>query len=484
MSKQETVAQFEKRKDSETKELLRWERQMNKPQGVSYFPILIAVLSIIYIVDEISSNINSAMQSDILFDLFNIASKDVKSPEYAKAIDSLAIMSIITMAFMFLAPFYKSLSDRFGRKPFLAINTVAMAIGMFVVMIAKSAWVYLIGMAILAFVDPNDVQVLYIMETAPTKDRAKICSITKAIALISVSAIGGLRLLYADSTMGWWRKVYIIPVIIAAIVGIMSVFFVRETPVFLEKRTNYLRMTDEERLIQANKIKEGKHAAKGGVLNALKFMLKHRQLRTVCICALIFAGSTIATTYYQSIMASTMTQEQISRAIVIFPFVNGAITLASGFITDGLGRKKSCLILGSLATFCLAGFIIAVKFTGNSIFTGIMYGAFIGGLWSVSDILFLIFPEESSPTELRASIVGIMTLLLGIGMLIAMAIVVVFQNFFDLGWICFAISVPFMAVALFLIMTQVGETKGIDLSTVTGTEWDKPKKRELSDKAD
>ena len=44
------------------------------------------------------------------------------------------------------------------------------------------------------FFIPNDAQVIYIMEVSPEKHRAKLCSITKGIALLSVSLIGVLHL--------------------------------------------------------------------------------------------------------------------------------------------------------------------------------------------------------------------------------------------------------------------------------------------------
>ena len=82
------------------------------------------VLTIIYIVDEITSNVNSAMQPYALFDLFKIGSRDVNSVEYKTAINTVAPWQVASNLFLIVSPFYKALSDRFGRRLFLMINTI------------------------------------------------------------------------------------------------------------------------------------------------------------------------------------------------------------------------------------------------------------------------------------------------------------------------------------------------------------------------
>ncbi|MDY4490368.1 MAG: MFS transporter [Candidatus Faecousia sp.] len=472
MSKPESPARMEKRKLREARELRKWEKIQNAPKSVHYFAILMVVLTIVYIVDEITSNINSAMQPQILFDLFNITSRDVNDPAYASAINSMALVSLCTMLFLFLAPFYKSLCDRFGRKLFLAINTCMFGVGLLVIMLCPNLYVYMLGLMILGFVTPNDLQVMYIMEVAPKQHRAKLCSITKAIALVSVSLIGVMRNAFMTDSLSSWRYVYIIPAIAAVITGIMSVFFVKETPVFMDERVKYLRSSDAERAQKAAAQKSSESAARGGVLNAIKFIFRHKQIRAVTLTALIFSVSTIYTSYYATIMEGGMTTASVSTALIIYPFANGALTFISGFISDRLGRKRSCMILGSFAMVCLAGFILSCVLGWGPVAAGVLYGASIGALWSVSDTLLLTIPAESVPTEIRASVMGTMSLLLFCGMILGMVLVVVGQNFFPMGWLCLCVCVPFMLVSLLILASKVHETRDVDLDTVTGTEWD------------
>jgi len=179
------------------------------------------VLTIVYVVDEIASNMNSTMQPDMILDLFHVPNGDTTSAEYTNALSVLSVLSITTMMLMLLTPFYKSLADKYGRKMFLVLNTTIMGIGLFVCMIAPHWAVYILGVVIVQFVQTNDVQVIYIMETAPERHRAKVCNLTKAIALVSVSLIGVFRQMFYDpSVPSSWRKVFLIPALLGIIVGI------------------------------------------------------------------------------------------------------------------------------------------------------------------------------------------------------------------------------------------------------------------------
>lgn len=430
------------------------------------------VLTVIYIVDEITSNINSTMQPQILFDLFNITSMDVNDPAYAGALNTMAIVSVFTTVFMFVAPFYKSLCDRFGRRPFLALNTCVFGIGLLIVMVCPNIYVYMIGVIMLAFVTPNDVQVMYIMEVAPKQHRAKLCFITKAIALVAVSLIGVMRTAFMTNELSSWRRVYIIPVVVAIIVGLMSIFFVKETPVFIDERVRYLSLSDEERAAEAKAKRESASAAKGGVLNAIKFIFTHKQIRAVAVTALIFSAAAAYTAFFATIMAGGMSTEEVTLALIIYPFANGAVTFLSGFVSDHFGRKKSCMMLGTLTLVALAVFILSCNLGWGPVVAGICYGVSIGALWSVSDMLFLTIPGESVPTEIRASVMGTMSLLLAAGLMGGVMLITVGQNFFPMGWVCFAVSVAAMLIALIILATKVHETKDVDLDTVKGTEWD------------
>lgn len=470
MARTETPEKQAARKAREERELQRRKLQLQKKHPKGYLWYLLVVLSIVYIVDEITSAMGSSLQSEVVTDFF----VNGMGMEYNTGLAAFTAMGAPVYCVMILMPFYKSLADRFGRKLFLVINTIGMGIGMGICMVSGSPLIYIFGMLVINFVMYNDMQVIYVMECAPEKHRAKLTSLTKAVALMGVTLIPVLRDAFMGNDGSQWRKVFLIPAIVALVVGIAAIFLMDETPVFLSKRVGYLEMTDEERAAKAASEKKAADESKGGVGRALKFIFKHKQIRAVAICALVFMSATGVTSYYESIMKTGgMDTAQVTQAMYYIPFCNALMTAIGGFITDGLGRKKSAVILSIVAFLGLASFVLCANFGLSPIIVGISYGFFIGGLWSVADMLCLIIAGESSPTHLRASVLGTMSLMSGMGGMISGVAITVGMLFVkSIGILSLCICAPFMLFAIILLMTQVHETKDVDLNTVTGAEWD------------
>ena len=470
MAKMEAEAKRLARKAREAKELEKRRKQLGKRKPRGYLLYLLVVLSIVYIVDEVTSAMGTSMQSEVVTEFFVKG----RGMEFNTGLAAFTAMSAPLYSMMILMPFYKSLADKYGRKLFLVINTVGMGVGMGICMGATGPISYLFGMLVINFVMYNDMQVMYVMECAPEKHRAKLTSLTKAVALLGVTAIPVLRDIFMGNDGSQWRKVFMIPAMVAVVVGIAAIFLMDETPVFVARRLQYLEMTDEERAARAALERRAAEEEKGGVGRALKFILKHKQIRAVALCAMVFMFSTGVTGYYESIMKTGgMSTAQVTRAMYYIPFVNAAMTAAGGFITDALGRKKSAILLSSLAFVGLTVFVLAANLGMPEAVVGISYGFFIGGLWSVSDMLCLIMAGESSPTHLRASVLGSMSLLVGIGSMgssIAIMVGMLFVK--NIGLLSLCVCGPFMLLALILLITRVNETKGVDLNTVTGAEWD------------
>lgn len=456
----------------EQKELMRLNREAQRPKGAYYLLFAMIVLTVIYIVDEITSNVNTSMQPYALFELFGITSRNVNTPEYTSAINTVAPWQVASNLFLIITPFYKALSDKYGRRLFLMINTVGMGVGMLIVMTSRSVVQYILGMLFMMFFTPNDMQVLYIMETAPKEKRATYSFIAKGIALISVSLIGVLsRIFLREDVPTSWRMVYLIPVVVAIAVGLISFFLMRETPVFVEQRRGFLSLTPEERRIKAAEDQKNGTAEQGGVFRALKFIFKNRQLRWILIAGFLFFATTFYTSYYTTVLEGAMATAMVSIVLIIYPLVNGVVTIVSGFFSDRLGRKKACLILGGLALLGLLAFVLACRLNWGPVAAGIAYGCSIGGLWSMSDTLILTMPAESSPSGMRASVMGTISVMIGAGMFIGQALFIVLQNFVSMDILFLAICVPFMAASLVLLMTKVKETRDVDLDSITADTY-------------
>jgi len=434
-----------------------------KKKGKYYLLGLFVLLTLIYVVDEIASNINSAMQPSVILDLFNIPNHDVLSKDYSKAVGLFTIITMVSYVMMLIAPFYKALADRFGRKPFLIINTMFMGVGMFICMLSPNYIVYIVGALIITFVKSNDMQVMYIIETAPNEHRAKICNLTKAIALVSVSLIGVLRtIFYNDAKVESWRMVFLIPAIFGVVVALICIPLIRETPVFLEQKATLKQSEDSET-----------EEAKGGVFKAFKMIFTDKQLRNICIASIAFALVTGITSYYTTVLEAAkgtgaITDNVLNMVLIIFPFINGIFTLLCGFISDYCGRKKACFIFSIIAIIGLVMFVIGARTGMSGIVIGLGWGMFIGTLWSITDTLVLVMPAESTPTNMRASVMGVMSLLLSAGMALSIVLFVVGMNVVgsgNIGILSLVVCIPLMILSL-ILLSRVEETMGRDLDSI------------------
>ena len=83
--KKETAEQTQRRHQREMRELARLKKSAAKPSLVHGFWFLLVVLTIIYIADEISSNMNGIMRTYTIFDLFKVHMRQDLAHELAAA---------------------------------------------------------------------------------------------------------------------------------------------------------------------------------------------------------------------------------------------------------------------------------------------------------------------------------------------------------------------------------------------------------------
>ena len=83
--------------------------------------------------------------------------------------------------------------------------------------------------------------------------------------------------------------------------------------------------------------------------------------------------------------------------------------------------------------------------------------------------------SESAPTNLRSSILSTQFFAMGVGIafsyIVGLPLITALGNSV-IGTICLCFTVPGYIAALIVLMIKTHETKGIDLNTVTGCEWD------------
>ena len=478
-----TPEALQKKQAKIQKEIAKLEKERSKPKRSGYLLYLILIICIVYVTDEIASQISTLMKTEIATDLL---------AKYGESsIGILDILGIVAFPFQGLSLLYKPLSDRYGRKLFLIINTLGMGIGLFFVFLSNNIALYVIGSTIVAFFVPHDMQVVYVTESSPPKHRAKIFSLVKCVSTLGLMLIPLLRrTLMADASE--WRNIYLVPALLGIVVSFIALMLLRETDAFIESRLKYLRMTDEER--EAEKNSKNSSSAQGGIVAAFRFVAKHKQLRWLYGSVAFCTVGVLITMQYQAIISYGYAQaylEQglfatleaaldavsvgaVTSALFMFPVGSGLIQLSHGFISDKFGRKASLVSMAAATPISLVVFSAGAERAWNPYLVGFFSGVCIGSFWAGTDINSLMV-SESSPTNLRSSIVSLQMFALGIGYVVTYLVGIPLITYFgnsSIPAVSLGLALPSLAASLAIILFKVKETKAVNLEEVTGSEWD------------
>ena len=465
------------------KEIQKWEREKAKPKKSTYLASLIFIITLIYITDEVASQIGTLMKTEIANDL--LASFGQSS------VGMLDVLSMVVVPFQIVCLFYKPLADRWGRKKFLVINTFGMSLALLLIFLSNNLVLYFLGACMVQFFIPHDMHVVYIMETAPAKYRARMYSVIKFIANMGVMLIPVLRrVLMTDSSQ--WRNIYIIPAIIGLISSFVALLTARETDAFIDARLRFLRMSEEERrTMEKEKRTEN---AQGGLGVALKFAFSHKQLRWLYICSALVNVGFLMTMEYQVIMTYGYAQNFLKQglfqtieeavnaasvgvvtdAIFFFTIGSACAQVIMGFVSDGIGRKASAITMVTLCLSSFVGFFLGASLAWSPMVVGFLCGACVGSYYSTNDILIMMI-GESSPTNLRTSTISAQYIITAAGVFTAygvgLPLITILGNTM-IGAVVLCMAVPGFVVALIALCSKTHDTKGVDMDTVTGCEWD------------
>ena len=434
------------------------------------------IISLIYAVDEIASQIGTLMKTEIANDLFNSES----------SVTILNLLQGVAIPFQILGLLYRPLADKYGRKIFLIINTFGMSIAMFVIFLSNSIPMYVIGACMIMFFIPHDMHVVFIMESAPAKKRAITYSVIKFFANMAVMLVPILRRIFMHNASEW-RNVYMIPAIVGIVVSLMALLMARETDAFITSRIRYLSMTDEE--LEKEKLEKSQNA-QGGLIEALKFGMKHKQLRWTYICFALAGIGVIGCLDYQTIITYGYAQSvhggfteealnlvslnEVTAALLLFPIGSAIAQVIMGFVSDAKGRKAAAITMAANCLLCFIGFTVGTKINFNPYVVGFLCGAFVGSYYSTNDVLIMM-ASESAPTNLRSSASSAQTVVGFAGYVLAFAFYIPITSIFgnpSIGTVALCLLVPSFAITLFALIKNTHDTKGIDLETVRGDEWD------------
>lgn len=451
------------------RELARREKQFAKPDYKLYLLVLCVVVVLIHIVDEIATNTPAMVESNAIKQFF--PTLDLSSGK-AAMVAVTSPLSAITM----LAPFYKALADKFGRKMFLVLNTIGYGLGMIICFFSTSIIGYAVGYAMIFFFIAHDMQVVYIQESAPPKYRATIYAVTKGIGTIGLVAVPMLRRVFVDNNPEMWKSVYLIPGLGGIAIGILAYLFTRESKVFLEQRINHLKQPYELRhpvkvkLTKEEKKAQRAKAGKSGVFRAIRYLFNHdADLRWTVIAVIVFAiGMAGITQNINVIMATGMTETEITNAQTVYSFGYAIIVIVFGLVGDNFGRKTTVLLNGIMSAVSFVLFVFGVRNGWNSWFLGVLYSGFLGGYWTAQDYMVFMCSEKV-PTKIRGSVLGGLNLLQYVGIFGGMLMLTIAEIFIPDEWIgiaCAISAIPGMIVALILVALHSKETKGADFEAI------------------
>ncbi len=508
MSNQTTLlSKDEKRRIREAKELTRLEKEKARPKRfwLWYLAYMMFILALIYIVDEVATNLPNALQTEInlAINVWPWASKngyDVVTTwnqvyptsttitieafenQISSGLSNIGLVHTAANAMLIVSMFYRSLADKWGRKIFLFINTLGMALSLLVFFTATNFAGYIIGFFCLRFFVTPDQQVVYIFELAPKKYRNAIFSSIKGVAELGLVFIWLLRKLFltADGTSPvegdfyLYRWLFLAVAIAAAVIAFLALIFARESDAFLDERIAYLKQTDEERA--AIKAEKDASKAQGGFISALKYTFKNKQVLWICIATAVAELCYSACNNYSNVLTygflgqGMHSVEQATDVTFWFPFSCAIVTFAYGFISDWIGRKKTSIVLLSSCTVFMVLEFLGLYYGWPDWIIGLLLGGVLGADWANGDVLSLM-AGESCPTNIRASVMSSWSTFFGIGMILSFAISAIAPKiagttYLSLVYLC--VSVPSWVISLFFLMIKVKETKGTDLNTKIG----------------
>ncbi len=435
------------------------QKRTKKPKFYLVYSLIILCLA--YMVDEIASNIHGVVQKDAVNEFF------------ATDANSWTIIVTIASGISILSFIFRSLADKYGRKPFLYINLFGMAIGMFFCFIAPNIYLYVVGLVICFFFTPCDIQVLYIVETSSERRRALNLSFAKAIGIIGISLISVFRK-YINVLS--WHGVFLIPSIIGLVVGLLALFFMKETDVFIDNKIKIIKekikpaKKNNKEVIQTKEKKE-----ENGIISAAKFMLHKKVLLWLFVVLFTFSIASAAQANYATVLQpltneiyTAMSESDYNAVILVYPFSCALIIVLNGLISDLFGRKKASIFDTIVALVGIIYFLFGTRINWNPYLLGVLLGVFIGGYFAGLDTINVICTEVS-PTGIRSSVMSILSIASSGGTSIATLLLILLREFispFDMSVFLAILVPPVLAFSLFILLKKIPETKGVNFDSI------------------
>ena len=185
---------------------------------------------------------------------------------------------------------------------------------------------------------------------------------------------------------------------------------------------------------------------------------------------MIFSVGVALSGYATEILLSGghMSNEDMNTFYIVEPIVYAIFAFFSGFATDAMGRKNSGVLFGILAIIGQAVFVFGAKTGIGALPLAIANGLMYGGMWSLSDLLFIVLPGKSAPTHIRATVMAVISYAFITNLIISILVGVFYPAIgsANIGTFQLMFFVPAMLISIILLKLKIRETKDIDLTTI------------------
>ncbi len=459
------------KEEKKQKELARLQRLQAKKDYKGSMLALIGLILFFQVLDMMATNVYTFLQEAVVLEFAGLPWNADITPggsgydAYQSTLSLITYASIASYAFMGIAPFYKSLADKVGRKPIFVINALGLGVSMFVAGITGNIFVYVGMSTVIMFFTLHDMQLVYVTECLPAEKRASWNGIVLAVGNLAECAVVLMRFfaLQPDGMMGPipWRSIYMIVGVIGMVVFVVSMVFLKESPYYIQNRIAYLKKTPQQLAAEkANKVDTN-----SGIVPAIKMMIRNKQLRWLSISTLIISvANNMICSYNTTILVQNgLNTAHVTLALALICVTNAVISFLCGNLADRAGRKRTCVVL---CIFCAVTFSIFVF--ASSLFKDQLLCAIVGGISAGIGIscytnmsnLTMLMMGESCPASVRSSVIGARSFFM-VSAVVAIALGGGLFNVLPTGTVCFLLSVPFLIIGSIVLMLKTKETKGM-----------------------
>lgn len=458
------------------KELTRLRRLQAKPDFKGSMILMIAVILSFQVLDMMATNVYTFLQEGVVMEFAGLPWNADITPTgsgyetYQSTLSLITMVSLVSYAFMGIAPFYKSLADKVGRKPIFVINAICLGLSMFIAGLTKNIYIYIVMSTVIMFFTLHDMQLVYVTECLPAEKRGTWNGIILAVGNLAECAVVLMRFfaIQPDGAMGPipWRSIYTVVGIVGIIVFIFSLIFLPESPYYIKNRIAYLEKSPEQLAAErANKVDTG-----SGIIPAIKMMVRNKQLRWLTICTLIISvANNMICSYNTTILVQNgLDTAHVTIALALICVSNALISFLCGKVADKVGRKLAAVGLCILCAVMFSVFVFITPSFDNplvcAIVGGLSAGIGISGYTNMSNMTMLMM-GESCPASVRSSIIGARSFFM-VTAVISMALGGYLFTILPTGTVCFILSVPFLAIGSVLLMLKTKETKGMSMDAL------------------